>query len=166
MTNLSIYDQLPEKVELFQRYFPVFRTAMGMTADDLADVLDVTRTTIANIENGRTKMQKIYILAFMAVMQIYIDTGGNDIITFIVTSLINGATPPGIRPLTESEQRRLGEILEKARFKSGRKAGIAAGQKNVIEAYKNYISNIGSLGLKRGAEFKVPDVMSMKWKNL
>lgn len=152
MTDLSIYDQLPEKVELFRRYLPVFRTAVGMTTEDLADALGVSNTTIISIENGRAKLQKVYILAFMAVVQIYIDSGGSDIVIFIITSLLDGATPPGIRVLNEAEQRKLGEILEKARFKSGRKAGIATAQKNIVDAYKNYISNIGSLGLKRGAE--------------
>lgn len=141
--NLTIFDYQPEKVELFQRYLPIIRTAMGMSGDNLAEVLGVTRTTILNIENGRMKLQKIYILAVLAVMQIYTDAGGNDIIPFIITSLLNGATPPGIRGLNEAEQRELGDILEKARFKSGRRAGIAAGQKNVIRAYKDYISKVG-----------------------
>lgn len=124
--DLTIFDQLPEKIELFQRYLPVFRTAMGMTADDLAAALDVTRTTVLNIENGRVKIQKIYILAFMSIMQIYIDSGGSDIVTFIVTSLLD-------------DNRRLGEILEKARYKSGRRAGIAEAQKNIVDAYKDYM---------------------------
>ena len=126
MTESTIYDQLPEKVELFQRYLPIFRTAMGMTADDLAGALDVTRATIANIENGRTKIQKIYILAFMSIMQIYIDSGGSDIVTCIVTSLLD-------------DDQRLGELLEKARYKSGRGAGIAEAQKNIVDAYKDYM---------------------------
>lgn len=76
-------------------------------------------------------------------MQIYIDTGGNDIVPFIIASLLNGVTPPGIRFLNEDEQRELGDILEKARFKSGRRAGIEGAQKNVIRAYKDYISKVG-----------------------
>lgn len=126
MTESTIYDQLPEKVELFQRYLPVFRTAMGMTASDLAAALDVTPSTILNIENGRVKIQKIYILAFMSVMQIYIDSGGSDIITCIITSLLG-------------DDRRLGELLEKARYKRGRRAGIAEAQKSIVDAYKDYM---------------------------
>lgn len=141
--ELTMFDHQPEKVELFQKYLPVIRTAMGMSGDNLAEVLGVTRTTILNIENGRVKLQKIYILAVLAVMQIYIDTGGYDIVPFIITSLLNGVTPPGIRFLNEDEQQELGDILEKVRFKSGRRAGIEAGQKNVIKAYKDYISKVG-----------------------
>lgn len=141
--ELTMFDHQPEKVELFRRYLPVIRTAMGMSADNLAEVLGVTRTTILNIENGRVKLQKIYILAVLAVMQIYIDTGGNDIVSFIITSLLNGVTPPGIRFLNEDEQRELGDVLEKARFKNGRRSGIEGAQKNVIRAYKDYISKVG-----------------------
>lgn len=45
-----------EYTEKMTRQLPVLRRALGLSQTELAEILDLSRSAIANVENGRQKM--------------------------------------------------------------------------------------------------------------
>lgn len=65
--------------ERLQRYLPLIRNAAGWTAEELGQKIGVTKQTISNLENNRTKMSKTQYLAIQMVISQKIATSTEDL---------------------------------------------------------------------------------------
>lgn len=54
--------------EKLQKYLPLIRNAAGWTAEELGQKIGVTKQTISNIENNKTKLSKTQYLAIQMVI--------------------------------------------------------------------------------------------------
>ena len=64
--------------EKLQKYLPLIRNAAGWTAEELGNKIGVTKQTISNLENQKTKMSKTQYLAIQMVISQKIATTPND----------------------------------------------------------------------------------------
>lgn len=64
--------------ERLQKYLTLIRNAAGWTAEDLGNKIGVTKQTISNLENQKTKMSKTQYLAIQMVISQKIATTPND----------------------------------------------------------------------------------------
>lgn len=60
-------------VDEMQCHLKDVRCALGFTGDDLGDILGVTRQTISNLENKRTKMSVVQYIAIRHLLDEYMD---------------------------------------------------------------------------------------------
>lgn len=65
--------------EKLQKYLPLIRNAAGWTAEELGNKIGVTKQTISNLENQKTKMSKTQYLAIQMVISQKIATTPNDL---------------------------------------------------------------------------------------
>ena len=54
--------------EKLQKYLPLIRSAAGWTAEELGKKIGVTKQTISNLENQKTKISKTQYLAIQMVI--------------------------------------------------------------------------------------------------
>lgn len=66
-------------IEKLQKYLPLIRNAAGWTAEELGNKIGVTKQTISNLENQKTKMTKTQYLAIQMVISQKIATTQNDL---------------------------------------------------------------------------------------
>lgn len=64
--------------EKLQKYLPLIRSAAGWTAEELGNKIGVTKQTISNLENQKTKMSKTQYLAIQMVISQRIATSLDD----------------------------------------------------------------------------------------
>lgn len=69
-TNENTNELLDVCVVNLSKELPVLRKLAGLTQLDLAEVLDVSRQTITNIESGATKMRWFLFLAIMFIFSL------------------------------------------------------------------------------------------------
>lgn len=60
---------IDKKIPRMQISMSTLRKVAGWSAEELANMLDVTRQSIANLESGRVKMTKIQYIAFRSVFE-------------------------------------------------------------------------------------------------
>lgn len=65
--------------ERLQKYLPLIRNAAGWTAEELGNKIGVTKQTISNLENQKTKMSKTQYLAIQMVISQKIATTPDDL---------------------------------------------------------------------------------------
>ena len=65
--------------EKLQKYLPLIRNAAGWTAEELGNKIGVTKQTISNLENQRTRMSKTQYLAIQMVISQKIATTPEDL---------------------------------------------------------------------------------------
>lgn len=73
-----------------QKYLPVIRKVAGWTSEELGELIGVTKQTISNIENNRTKMTKTQYIAIRAMIDYEINTNkDNTMLAQIVNLLLD-----------------------------------------------------------------------------
>lgn len=75
-------------VEKLQKYLPLIRNAAGWTAEELGNKIGVTKQTISNLENQKTKMSKTQYLAIQMVISQKIATSLDDLTLANVMRLV------------------------------------------------------------------------------
>lgn len=60
---------LEDKKKVLQNNLKHIRTLLGLGVQDLADLLDVTRQTVNNLEIGKTKITRIQYYAIMFMLE-------------------------------------------------------------------------------------------------
>ena len=114
-----------EAIERLHKDLPTIRKVVGWSAEHLAELLDVTRVTVVNLENTERKMSRIQYLAIRALLQEEIETNKNRILRAVLTILVDRDNVP-----EEMRQGLRGQI-ELAAKSVGRKAGSVAIAKSV-----------------------------------
>ena len=76
--------------EKLQRYLPLIRNAAGWTAEELGNKIGVTKQTISNLENQKTRMSKTQYLAIQMVISQKIATTQDDLTLANVMKLVMG----------------------------------------------------------------------------
>lgn len=74
--------------EKLQKYLPLIRNAAGWTAEELGNKIGVTKQTISNLENQKTKMSKTQYLAIQMVISQKIATTQDDLTLANVMKLV------------------------------------------------------------------------------
>lgn len=74
--------------EKLQKYLSLIRNAAGWTAEELGTKIGVTKQTISNLENQKTKMSKIQYLAIQMVISQKIATTQDDLTLANVMKLV------------------------------------------------------------------------------
>lgn len=74
--------------EKLQKYLPLLRSAAGWTAEELGNKIGVTKQTISNLENQKTKMSKTQYLAIQMVISQKIATTPDDLTLANVMKLV------------------------------------------------------------------------------
>lgn len=112
-------------IEQFRKALPTIRKVVGWSAEHLADLLDVSRVTIVNLENTEGKMSRIQYLAIRALLQEEVVTNHNHLLANVLTILIDRDNVP------EKMKQELRDRIEHAAKSVGRKAGSAEIAKHV-----------------------------------
>lgn len=74
--------------EKLQKYLPLIRNAAGWTAEDLGTKIGLTKQTISNLENQKTRMSKTQYLAIQMVISQKIATTPDDLTLANVMKLV------------------------------------------------------------------------------
>lgn len=74
--------------EKLQKYLPLIRSTAGWTAEELGNKIGVTKQTISNLENQKTRMSKIQYLAIQMVISQKIATTQDDLTLAKVMRLV------------------------------------------------------------------------------
>ena len=74
--------------EKLQKYLPLIRNAAGWTAEELGNKIGVTKQTISNLENQRTRMSKTQYLAIQMVISQKVATTPDDLTLANVMRLV------------------------------------------------------------------------------
>lgn len=64
-----------------------YRRAMGLTMKELADILDVTRQSIDRLENGRTKIGRVYSISYQVIYEYLVPDGEDRLIREEIANL-------------------------------------------------------------------------------
>lgn len=74
--------------EKLQKYLPLIRNAAGWTAEELGNKIGVTKQTISNLENQKTRMSKTQYLALQMVISQKIATTVDDLTLANIMKLV------------------------------------------------------------------------------
>lgn len=79
-----------KSIRRLQKNLGAIRKIIGWTAQELADMLDITKQTMSNLETGRTKMSFVQYLAIRSLIDAEAQTGRlKDILPGIIENLLN-----------------------------------------------------------------------------
>lgn len=85
---MSVEVHIVSDKEKLQKYLPLIRSAAGWTAEELGNKIGVTKQTISNLENQKTKMSKTQYLAIQMVISQKIATTPDDLTLANVMKLV------------------------------------------------------------------------------
>lgn len=125
-----------EAVERLRRDLPTIRNVVGWSAEHLAELLDVSRVTVVNLENTQKKMSKIQYLAIRALLQEEIVINHNSTLENVLAVLVDRDNVP------EKMKQDLRDQVERVVKTVGRKAGSAAVAKNVAPIVEKTIGEM------------------------
>ena len=104
-------------IERLRRDLPTIRSIAGWSAERLAELLDVSRATVVNLENTENKMSVIQYLAIRKLIDEEIRESGNRQLEWAVAFLVDRADVP------EMAKTKLREDTARIAKRIGRKAG-------------------------------------------
>ncbi len=137
-----------ETRERLRKDLPTIRSVAGWSAEHLAQLLDVSLTTMVTLENSPGKMTVIQYLALRALLTAEVAESGNDLLGKVVTTLVDQEDAP------ESKKDEIRQRAALAARKVGRKAGSAAVQREAIRTIGEMkLSDIPPEDIQRGKEF-------------
>lgn len=125
-----------EAVERLHRDLPTIRNVAGWSAEHLAELLDVSRVTVVNLENTEKKMSKIQYLAIRALLQEEVKTNNNNTLKNVLDILVDRDN------VSEKMKQGLRDQVEQVVKSVGRKAGSAAIAKNVVPVVEKTIGEM------------------------
>lgn len=118
-----------EKIERLQRNLAVIRKVAGWSAEELAEMLGVTRQTIVNLENSDTyNMTKLQYIAIRAIFEAEISNGQNNTLAQVIDILVDKDDIP------EQVKGEVRNTVSTATNNLGRRVGSAAGGAAAIAA--------------------------------
>jgi transcriptional regulator with XRE-family HTH domain len=79
-----------EQIDILQKHLSSIRKIAGWTLEDLGEKIGVTKQTISNLENDKTKMTLTQYLAIMTILDYEIkDNKNNIVLAHVVEILLN-----------------------------------------------------------------------------
>ena len=125
-----------DAVERLRRDLPTIRNVVGWSAERLAELLEVSRVTIVNLENTEKRMSKVQYLAIRALLQEEIETSHNSTLENVLTVLVDRDN------VYEKMKQELRDQVDRVAKSVGRKAGSAAVAKNVAPIVEKTIGEM------------------------
>lgn len=117
-----------EKITRLQDSLSALRKVAGWSAEELGEILDVTRQTIVNLETGQTKMTKVQYMALRLAFEVEAQASENDTLSKLITILVDSDN------LDEVHRDTLKKAISTAANSVGRRAGAAAAGMAAISA--------------------------------
>ena len=137
-----------EKRERLRRDLPSIRIMAGWSAERLADILDVTRATVVNIENNEGRLSTVQYYAIRYILDEEIRATGNEVLAQVITDLVDSEDTP------ESRRSEIRLKISLAAKKVGRKSGATAisreAMTTVSEFLNSKVSEIQPDAIERG----------------
>lgn len=122
--------------EKLQKYLPLIRNAAGWTAEDLGTKIGLTKQTISNLENQKTRMSKTQYLAIQMVISQKIATTPDDLTLANVMKLVMDtdeeqtinydAIPQAMAAVAHLDSEKFTSIRKKGRNASAVEAAIGS----------------------------------------
>lgn len=132
------------KIARFQDGLPAIRKAAGWSAEDLGEILDVTRQTIVNLETKQTAMTKVQYLALRSVFKEEPPARENETVSKLITTLVD------LDQLDEKDRVEIKRVVNEAAQRVGRRAGAAAMGAAIVPAVTPLLAGI-ALAASAGA---------------
>jgi transcriptional regulator with XRE-family HTH domain len=118
-----------EKIERLQKNLAVIRKVAGWSAEELAEMLGVTRQTIVNLENSDThSMTKIQYIAIRALLEAEICNSKNDTLAKVINILVDK------EEISEQIKEDVRDVVSTTTNSLGRRVGSAAGGTAAVKA--------------------------------
>lgn len=132
---MSTFDS--KKIDRLQKNLATLRKVAGWSAEDLADMIGVTRQTIVNLENNSNyRMTKIQYIAIRAVLEAEVEDSGNATLGQAIFILIDKGED------FKTEKELVQKTVTEATSCLGRRTGSAAASIAAIAALATVLSQI------------------------
>lgn len=132
---MSAFDS--EKIDRLQKNLATLRKIAGWSAEDLADMIGVTRQTIVNLENNSNyRMTKMQYIAIRAVMEAEVEDSNNSTLGQVINILIDMDDVP------EEKKETVQKTVTVATNSLGRRAGSVAASIAAIAALGSVLGPI------------------------
>ena len=116
---MEVFEQT--HIDRMKKYLPILRKAAGWKAEDLGDLIGVTRQTITSLEkNEAYKMTKTQYIALRAVFHREAIRTGNKHLEYLVELLVLK------NDLTEEQEEKINSTVEKVSATTGRSVNAAS----------------------------------------
>lgn len=138
-----------EQVSRFQDSLSTLRKVAGWSAEELGELLDVTRQTIVNLETGQTKMTKIQYMAIRLAFEAEAQDNSHKTLSNLITILVDSDD------LDREHRDTLKQTVDTAASGVGRRAGASAAGKAAVAAVATVLASsaflaLGPVGLAAG----------------
>lgn len=120
--------QTQQKIIRLQDSLPALRKIAGWSAEELGEMLDVTRQTIVNLETGQTKMTKVQYMALRLAFEAEVQNNNNETLSKLIAILVDSDN------LDETYRDTIKTTVDTAANSVGRRAGAAAAGVAAISA--------------------------------
>lgn len=147
--------QFQNKISYLQDNLATLRKLAGWSAEDLGNILGVTRQTIVNLETKQTNMTKIQYIAIATTLLYRAKSSKNKILYQMILVLSNEEKQEKIQKLTKA--------IDTAYDSAGRRVGSSVASKvaiKKIESTSNWTSILAALAVGCGIAgvFSVLDI--------
>lgn len=133
--------QTQDKISRLQNSLSTLRKVAGWSAEELGELLDVTRQTIVNLETGQTKMTKIQYMAIRLTFEVEAQGCNHETLSNLITILVDSED-------LDCERRAvLKETVDTAASSVGRRAGANAAGKAAATAAASALATSAFLAL-------------------
>ena len=143
------------KIIRLQKSLSTLRKVAGWSAEDLGNLLGVTRQTIVNLESGQTTMTQIQYIAIRAILEAEAHTNSNETLEKMIAVMIDRDD------VSEEERIKLKETVETAVSSVGKRSGSAVASQAAIAALIPLLA-VPILGFTSGA-FAAIAALSSPW---
>ena len=144
------------KIIRLQGSLSTLRKVAGWSAEDLGNLLGVTRQTIVNLESGQTTMTQIQYIAIRAILEAEAHSNSNETLKKLISIMIDEDD------VSEEERSKLKETVDTAVSSVGKRSGSAVASKAAIAALIPLLT-IPILGFTSGAVAAIAALSSAPW---
>jgi len=108
------------KISRLQENLANIRKVAGWSAEDLGEMLGVTRQTIVNLENSNVQMSKTQYIAIRALLDVEIQRSNNETLSQVIEILIDSGT------ISEEVQNEVKKTISSTANSIGKRVGSVA----------------------------------------
>ena len=116
------------KISRLQKYLSALRQIAGWSAEDLGDLIGVTRQTIVNLENSSAKMSKVQYIAIRAVFDAEAKDSDNQTLQKALSVFIDSDDMP------EAEKDKLRDEVNATARRVGKRKGSSAVSQAILSS--------------------------------
>lgn len=127
----------PLKVQRLQRDLPTIRVVAGWSVEHLANLLDVSRQTVMNLENlSKSKMTTIQYLAIRSLLDAEVKESGNRTLKTVIEILVDRDDIP------ESQKDEIRNQVQKVSSSIGPRVGASTRSEKTISALATVLTGM------------------------